>query len=59
MALGQLTPDQRAAVIARYFLGMSEAEMTGTLACPPSTVTWRLHAARNRLRVLLRPTTVK
>ena len=59
VALGQLTPDQRAAVIARYFLGMSEAEMTGTLACPPSTVKWRLHAARNRLRVLLRPTTVK
>jgi RNA polymerase sigma-70 factor (ECF subfamily) len=57
-ALGQLTPDQRAAVVARYFLGMSEAEMTGALACPPSTVKWRLHAARNRLRVLLRPTTL-
>jgi RNA polymerase sigma-70 factor (ECF subfamily) len=54
-ALGQLTPDQRSALVARYFLGMSETEMTGTLACPRSTVKWRLHAARNRLRVLLRP----
>jgi RNA polymerase sigma-70 factor (ECF subfamily) len=56
-ALEQLTPDQRAAVVARYFLGLSEAQMTGALACPPSTVKWRLHAARNRLRVLLSPIT--
>jgi RNA polymerase sigma-70 factor (ECF subfamily) len=54
-ALGQLTPDQRAALVARYFLGMGETEMTGALSCPRSTVKWRLHAARNRLRVLLRP----
>ncbi len=54
-ALGRLVPHQRAAVVARYFLGLSEAEMAAALACPPSTVKWRLHAARQRLRVLLRP----
>ena len=54
-ALARLTPEQRAAVVARYFLGLSEAEMTTALACPSSTVKWRLHAARQRLRLLLTP----
>lgn len=54
-ALVQLTPEQRAAVVARYFLEMSEAEMTAALGSPPSTLKWRLHAARARLRVLLAP----
>jgi RNA polymerase sigma-70 factor (ECF subfamily) len=46
----------RAALIQRYFLGLSEAEMAAALARPPSTVKWRLYAARERLRALLRPT---
>ncbi|HVC33880.1 MAG TPA: sigma-70 family RNA polymerase sigma factor [Chloroflexota bacterium] len=54
-ALRQLTPLQRAAVVARYFLGLSEAEMAHALDCAPSAVKWRLHAARERLRILLRP----
>lgn len=54
-ALLSLTPHQRAAVVARYFLGWSEARMSAALTCPPSTVKWRLHAARARLRLLLRP----
>jgi RNA polymerase sigma-70 factor (ECF subfamily) len=54
-ALGQLSPVQRAAVILRYYLGLSEAEMADEMACPPGTVKWRLHAARERLRRLLRP----
>lgn len=58
-ALRQLTPAQRAAIVARYFLGLSEAEMTSVLNCPPSTVKWRLHAARERLRLLLGPATAK
>ena len=58
-ALQQLTPRQRAAVVARYYLGLSEAEMAEALECPPSTVKWRLHAARNRLRLLLRPLTTQ
>ena len=53
-ALGKLPPAQRAAIVLRYYLGLSEAEMAAELACPPGTVKWRLHAARNRLRTLLR-----
>ena len=53
--LGKLPPAQRAAIVQRYYLGLSEAEMANELACPPGTVKWRLHAARKRLRTLLRP----
>jgi RNA polymerase sigma-70 factor (ECF subfamily) len=53
-ALGTLPPTQRAAAVLRYYLGLSEAEVAEELACPPGTVKWRLHAARKRLRRLLR-----
>lgn len=52
-ALGQLSPRQRAAVVMRYFLGMSEKEMTESLESRPGTVKWLLNAARERLRGLL------
>lgn len=55
-ALDALSPEQRAAVVLRYFLEMSEAEMTGALHRPPSTIKWWLHSARKRLRELLQPT---
>lgn len=54
-ALGRLPPAQRAAIVLRYYLDLSEAEMADELACPPGTVKWRLYAARKRLRTLLRP----
>jgi RNA polymerase sigma-70 factor (ECF subfamily) len=54
-ALGMLTPEQRAVVVLRYYLDLSEAEMTDELNTPPGTIKWRLHAARKRLRDLLRP----
>src|SRR5262249_9417087 len=54
-ALGQLAPAQRAVLVQRYYLGLSEAELSDTLACPPGTVKSRLHAARRQLRLLLRP----
>lgn len=54
-ALETLTPEQRAAVVARYYLGLSETEMTALLDCRRSTVKWRLHAARARLRLILTP----
>ncbi len=54
-ALGQLSPEQRAAIVMRHFLDMSEAEMTAELQRPPSTVKWWLHAARQRMRHVLRP----
>lgn len=54
-ALAKLPPAQRAAVVQRYYLGMSEAEMAGGGGSPPGTIKWRLHAARRRLSELLRP----
>lgn len=54
-ALGALSPAQREAIVLRYYLGQSEAEMADGLGCPPGTIKSRLHAARARLQVLLRP----
>jgi RNA polymerase sigma-70 factor (ECF subfamily) len=54
-ALERLTPEQRAAVVMRHFLEMSEAEMTQELDRPLTTIRWRLKTARNRLRDLLQP----
>jgi RNA polymerase sigma-70 factor, ECF subfamily len=54
-AIGQLTPNQRAAVVLRYFLDESESEMIQELNRPLTTIKWWLHAARKRLRHLLHP----
>lgn len=52
-ALGKLSPEQRSAIVLRYYLDLSEAEMSDELDCPPGTVKSRLHTARRRLRELL------
>ena len=52
-ALGELSAAQRTAVVLRYYLDLSEAEMADRLACPPGTVKSRLYHARRRLRDLL------
>lgn len=52
-ALGRLTPDQRAAIVMRYYLDLTESEMAARLETPPGTIKWRLHAARKRLRAFL------
>jgi RNA polymerase sigma-70 factor, ECF subfamily len=52
-ALDKLSARQRAAVVQRYYLGMSEKEMADTLEAAPGTVKWLLNAARTRLRELL------
>ncbi len=54
-ALDKLSPNQRAAVVLRYYLDFSEAEMTKELKRPSGTIKWLLHAARERLRDLLSP----
>lgn len=54
-ALGNLSPEQRAAIVLRYYLDLSEREMAEVLTLPRGTIKWRLHAARERLRTLLRP----
>ncbi len=53
--LGRLAPEQRAAVVMKYYLQMSETEITQAQRVPKSTVKWRLHAAREKLRALLLP----
>ena len=52
-ALGALEPKQRAAVVLRYYLGFSEAEMAVALHCRRGTVKSRLHYALRRLREIL------
>jgi RNA polymerase sigma-70 factor (ECF subfamily) len=52
-ALSSLKPRQRAAVVQRYYLGMSEKEIATELDAPPGTVKWLLSSARTKLRDLL------
>jgi RNA polymerase sigma-70 factor (ECF subfamily) len=52
-ALRKLPPRQRAAIVQRYYLEMSEKEMAAALKAPAGTVKWLLSAARKRLRNLL------
>ena len=52
-ALARLSPQQRAAVVMRYYLELSEEEMAAALDCPKSSLKWWLHSARLRLRELL------
>jgi RNA polymerase sigma-70 factor, ECF subfamily len=54
-ALEELPPIQRAAIVERYYLGLSEAEMSERGASPPGTIKRRLHDARKGLSKLLRP----
>ncbi len=52
-ALSKLSPRQRAVIVQRYYLDMSEREMALALDAAPGTVKWLLNAARERLRHLL------
>ncbi len=52
-ALSKLSPRQRAVIVQRYYLDMSEWEMVFALDAAPGTVKWLLNAARKRLRHLL------
>ena len=54
-ALERLPPAQRAVVVQRYYLGMTEAEMARGEGAPHGTIGWRLHAARRALSRMLRP----
>lgn len=54
-ALGQLPPEQRAVIVRRYYLDMSETKMADDLDVPHGTIKSRLRAARQRLRTLLQP----
>ena len=52
-AIAKLPARERAAVVQRYYLEMSEKEMAAALDAAPGTVKWLLNTARARLRVLL------
>lgn len=52
-AMQKLSPRQRAVIVQRYFLEMSEKEMAEESDMAAGTVKWLLHAARERLRGLL------
>jgi RNA polymerase sigma-70 factor (ECF subfamily) len=49
----KLSPRQRAVIVQRYFLDMSEREMAEESGSAVGTVKWMLNAARSRLRSLL------
>jgi len=52
-ALEKLTLEQRTVIVQRYYLGLSESEMSAALQRPAGTVKWLLHIARKRLHGLL------
>ena len=52
-AIQSLSPEQRAVVVMRYFLEMSEADMVTKMDRPLSSIKWWLREARNRLRRLI------
>lgn len=52
-ALVQLKPRERTVIIERYYLEMSEKEMSMRHATAPGTIKWLLNSARRRLRSLI------
>ena len=52
-AMQYLTPEERAVIVMRYFLEMSEADMVTKTDRPLSTVKWWLREARKRLKILI------
>jgi RNA polymerase sigma-70 factor, ECF subfamily len=49
-ALLRLCPEQRAVIVLRYYLDLSDEDISEQLHCAPGTVRWRLHSARKQLR---------
>ena len=52
-AMQRLSPRQRAVIVQRYFLDMSEKDMAVQAGTAVGTIKWLLNAARERLRGLL------
>lgn len=52
-ALSQLPSRQRAAVVLRYYLGLSDDEIASTLGCAPATTRTLLARAMRKLRKTL------
>jgi len=58
-ALLRLHPKQRAAVVLTTCDGLSHAEAAAVLHCSETTISWRLFAARRKLRCLLKAAQLK
>ena len=52
-ALDRLSPTLRSTVVLVALQGLSHDEAAAVLGCPPGTVAWRIHEARNQLRASL------
>jgi RNA polymerase sigma-70 factor, ECF subfamily len=52
-AIRSLSPEQRSVIVMRYFLDMSEADMSDEMERPLSTIKWWLREARKHLRNLI------
>jgi RNA polymerase sigma-70 factor (ECF subfamily) len=52
-AVQTLSPKQRDCVMLVYSEGMDHAEAAEVLGCSEPTVSWHLHEARKRLRIIL------
>jgi RNA polymerase sigma-70 factor (ECF subfamily) len=53
-ALNRLPPKQRAAIVLTIYENHSHAEAAKTLGCTEATVSWRVFAARQKLKSLLK-----
>lgn len=53
-ALQKLPPKQRAAIVLTVYQGLSHAEAARALGCSETTVSWRLFAARAKLKKQLK-----
>lgn len=53
-ALQKLHPKQRAAIVLTTYDGLNHAEAARVLGCSETTVSWRIFAARNKLKRLLK-----
>lgn len=54
LAVGQLPDRQRDAVLLIYGEGLTHAAAAEVLGCAETTMSWHVHEARKRLKVLLR-----
>jgi RNA polymerase sigma factor (sigma-70 family) len=52
-AVMKLNPAQRTAIVQKYFLQLSIAEIAQHTNTPQGTVKWRLHVAHKRLKEIL------
>jgi len=51
--LSRLSPQQRSAIVLRYYVGLDQTEMSAVLGAPTGTIKRRLHDARERLHGLI------